>query len=390
MGKNNSIRKYAFITTVEASIKSFMLPYVKELKALGFEAHLICNYSDDFFESFSEEYLCHKIDLKRGFDLKSTLGTIVNLYKYFRSNEIEVVEYGTENAAFCAAIASKLAGVPIRIYDHWGARYVGLNGISRTVSKLIERTAAFFSTNIRQVSLENMELCVSDHIYKRDKVKVLGKGGTVGVDMTVFDLKYKESYKKFIREKYEIPQDTVLIGYVGRIQSDKGINELLEAFRNIQKTNSNVSLMLVGPIDEVNPVREELFSWAQRNTQVCFTGRVSEVFKYMSAFDVLVHPTYREGFGMVLQEAAAMKIPIITTSIMGPREFIQDNITGALVPPCDENSLREKILELINDKKLALEYAEANYKYTKENFERSVMVKRIVRDRLDIIGDYKS
>ena len=103
-----------------------------------------------------------------------------------------MVEYGTENVSFCGSIAAWMARVPVRIYNHWGARYVGYEkGFARSFSIFIEKTCARLSTVVRQSSELNRQMCVADGIYKAEKVKVLGFGGTVGADFGRFDISKK-------------------------------------------------------------------------------------------------------------------------------------------------------------------------------------------------------
>lgn len=377
--------KHVFMTTIEGSLRSFMLPVITKMDKDKYDITLMCNMSDDFYKEMSEEYHCVPLDLARGFNLKKTVACIFKLIKEFRKLKPTIIEYGTENVSFCAAIAGWFAGVPVRIYNHWGARYVGLSGFSRVLSIIIETTAAFFSTDVRQVSHKNREMCIRDHIYSAKKVKVLGLGGTVGVDVTKFELDKKEGYKKSVREEYSVPENSILLGFVGRIQRDKGINELIEAFMKLYEEDNSRYLMLVGPVENTIPIKEENMKWAEECPNVRFTGRVSDVYKYVSAFDVLVHPTYREGFGMVLQEAAALKTPIITTNIIGPSEFVTNGFNGVLVEPKDTDSLYNGIKELVLFPEKMKEYAENGYKFTMENFERSVMVGRIIADREELL-----
>lgn len=377
--------KYGLLTTVESNMRSFTLPIVENLDKDCFEAVMMCSMSKSFEEEFSREYRCIPIGIKRGFHFLNLIKTIFELRKIFVNEQFDIVQYGTENAAFCASIAAWMARVPIRIYEHWGARYVGYSGGMRFISKIIEKTAALFSTDIRQVSKKNMELCINDRLYPETKVKVLGKGGTVGVDFSKFDFHKKQEYRSSVIEEYNIPGNAFVFGFVGRIQRDKGINELIQSFKYINDAYKNVYLLVVGSIDNANPVNKDLLNWAITCEKVIFTGFVRETYRYMSAFDVMVHPTYREGFGMVLQEAAALKIPIITTDIMGPGEYICNGETGILVPARDIDALQTAMSSLMNDSESRNKYANNNFRYTLQYFERSVMINRILEDRIGLL-----
>ncbi len=377
--------RYAFLSTIGGSIVAFMRPYFEKLDPEKYDITLISTFTPEQYQDFSRKYKCIDLQLERGFHLGKTVRVFCKLYKEFRRTDYQIIEYATANVSLCAAFAGWLMGIPVRLYNHWGALFVGYTGGQRFIVKNIERFAALFSTDIRQVSMRNLNLCVSGYLYPREKVKVLGLGGTVGVDFSRFDLGKKATYRNEIYKKYSIPETDLVFGFVGRINQDKGLNELIEAFQKISSGNSNVHLMLVGNIDKNKQPQEENLRWAQQSTQIIFTGAVNDVPIYMSAFDVLVHPTYREGFGMVLQEAAALKVPIITTDIIGPGEFIQRDKTGLLVPAKDADALREAMLKLLNDSELRKTLAQNCYEYTKQNFARQAMVNRIIHDREELL-----
>ncbi len=376
--------KYCALTTIDNSMTAFVLPAMKVFKDHGYDITLVCKMSKEFQVQHEKEFSCFPIDIERGYNLIKTIKNIVVLFSYFRKEKFDMIQYGTENVSLCAAIAGFFAGIPVRIYDHWGARYIGLSGFSRFICKNIERIAAFFSTDIRQVSNLNMEQCIKDKIYSSKKVKVLGMGGTIGVDTQVFDLEKKEQYRTEIREEYDIPQNSVLIGYVGTIRKDKGSNELIEAFRKLSHQKENIYLMLVGGFFQEDPISYENQQWAEASNHVIFTGRVSDVHRYMSAMDILVHPSYREGFGMVLQEAAALRIPIITTNIPGPSEFIKDGQNGILIEKEDAESLLKAIEFYLDNSNKMKVYAENAYTLVKEYFSREIMIHRMLKDRTSL------
>ena len=178
------------------------------------------------------------------------------------------------------------------------------------------------------------------------------------------------------------PEDGFLFGYVGRINRDKGINELLSAFRSLQKKYDNIYLALVGMIDDTNPIDPENLAYAQKDAHIVLTGNVpsSEVYPYMAMFDVLTHPTYREGFGKVLQEAMGVGIPIITTNVPGPSEVVEDQVSGILVEAMNAQNLAEKMEILYADADLRRRFAAAGRKRAETYFDRPIMLDNILED----------
>lgn len=370
---------YCALTTLSTSLKHFVIPSALYLSAHGYVVTVGCCKDNDFSQNLPKNIAFLPLDIERGYSLKKTIKTIGFLYRYFRKNKTDMVEYGTENVAFCAAIAAGLAGVPVRIYNHWGARYIGYSGISRQVSLFIERTAAIFSTDIRQQSIKNMDMCIKDHVYPAGKVSVIGYGGTVGADFSKFDIMRKEEYRREIREQFNIPSNAMVFGDVGSIRKDKGTNELLQAFKGLNM--SNTWLMLVGEVFQADAPQRDLIEWAQKCSRVVFTGSVNDVERYISAFDCIVHPSYREGLGMVLQEAGALGVPYITTNIPGPSEFGIDGETGFLVEKEDYKDLQNKMQLLSDSPELLSDMSRKVYELTTERYEQNTMVKRIYEDR---------
>lgn len=378
--------KIAILTTIDASMTWFMLPMAYGLKSRGIDVTLICNMSDEFYDKYSVDFQCVKLDIERGFNLGKTIMNYFYLVKIFKKEKFDMIEYATDNVGLPAAIAGKHANIKIRLFDAWGILFVAYDGIKKLAAKIIEKTEIKYSTDIRQVSEKNLEFGMKSGLYKKNsRVKVLGKGGTIGVDLNRFDVKYKKIWNEEIREKYHIPQNAMLLGFVGRIQRDKGINELIEAYRKLYEEDSNIYLMLVGFIDTANPIKDDNMSWAKNCPNIIFTGRVANTEKYMSAFDMLVHPTYREGFGMVLQEAGAVKTPIITTNIIGPSEFITDGWNGVLVDSMNTESLYKGIKRNMNNLDKMSAMAEECYLFTKQYFDRIIMVERMINDRLSLL-----
>lgn len=375
--------KYCTLTTISVSIRSFILPSAINLAENGYEVTIGCQKDDKLAKDIPEGIHYLPLSIERGFSLKSTIKAIWQLYRFFCKNNVQMVEYGTENVSFCASIAAWLARVPVRIYNHWGARYVGYTDVARQFSLFIERTTALLSTTIRQQSPKNMQICVADKVYSAKKVKVLGYGGTVGADFQKFDISQKEQWSKDFRQKYGIAIDDIVFGDIGYVRKDKGHDELLTAFKNI--CNEHTWLVLVGDVFEPDAPETNLMEWAKESKQVIFTGRVSDVEHYAAAFDCIVHPSYREGLGMVLQEAGALGVPYIACDIPGPGEIGIDGTTGLLVEKGNAVDLQKKMKSLFDNPTKINEMSKAMFELTKERYERSVMLKRILDDRNELM-----
>ena len=370
------MKKICIITTVAITLESFVVETAINLyKTEGYDITLICDHNPDFAASLPEYLHYIPVKMGRGIDFKA-LGSIKELYKILKKGKFDLVQYSTPNASCYASIAAFLARIPVRIYAQWGIRYVGLGGFSRKIFKFIEKIVCRLSTNIRAVSFKNMQFAIDEKLYKSEKASVIGNGGTIGVDMTDYDLQKKEAWRQEIRNKYALSESDFVFGFVGRISADKGCFELLESFKNLSAENENLKLMIIGPKEDNCSISKDLLDWADKSKAVIFTDLVAkrDMKAYYSAIDVLVHPTYREGFGMVIQEAGALAIPVITTDIPGASEVMENGVSCMLVEPKNTSELQSAMKFLAETPEKVSQLGDAAFKRTKELYARPIML----------------
>ena len=383
------MKKMCICTTLSITMKTFVVETSKYLhENCGYDITLICNEDEKFEKSLPEYLHFIPVHMARGIDL-SALKSIKQFIQIFKEQQFDMVQYSTPNAACYASIAAKRAKVPVRLYCQWGIRYVGMSGVSRKIFKAIEKMVCRNSTDIRAVSPMNKAFAVSEGLYPEQKAVVVGKGGTIGVDMQQNDLSKKTEYRSAIRKQYGISDEAFVYGFVGRVSVDKGTTELLTAFQKITKSMPDAKLLIVGPMEDSCGVPAEIIEWARKSHQVVMTGMVdgSKMNEYYSAMDVLVHPTYREGFGMVLQEAGALGIAMITTKIPGASEVMEDGVSCLLVEPKDVSELECAMKKLITDRAYSQKIGQAAYERTKQYYDRPIMLENLREDYVKVLGD---
>ena len=301
MNEKRKIRICA-LTTISKTMDWFVVDSMRNLAKNGYDVTLVCNMEEGFAERNNDYATCIDIPMSRGASLSDLAEMPWKLYRLFKKEKYDVIYYTTPNAALYASIAGKMAGIKCRYYNQWGLRYVSFGGVKRKVFKFLEKLTCRFSTTIREASPLNRQLAIEEGLCPANKISVIGIGGTTGVSLKECDAVDNGNSRTTLRAKYGIPSDAFLYGYVGRVNADKGINELITAFVNIQKRQEDAYLALVGMVDTTNPISDENMTIAKSNNHIVMTGNVppSEVYAHMAMFDVLTHPTYREGFGKVL------------------------------------------------------------------------------------------
>lgn len=382
------MKKICFVTTVSLTMRVFVVETAKYLhEQLGWDVTLICNRDEEFAATLPEYLHYIPVLMNRGID-KTALRSIRDFVRVFRREKFDMVQYSTPNAACYASIAAKIAKVPVRLYAQWGIRYTGLSGITRKIFRAIEKMVCSKSTIVKAQSPLNRQFAIDEGLCPADKISVVGYGGTIGVDLDDLDIEKKQLWRSEIRSRYGLSEEDFVFGFSGRITVDKGCRELLAAFREMVAEGKDGKLMIVGPVDEDCGVDKDLIAWANASDRVILTGSVpgEEMKKYYSTMDVLVHPTYREGFGMVLQEGGALGLPIITTKIPGASEVFADGESVCLVEARNKEQLKEAMLKMSAHRDWAEQLGQQAYQRTKERYARPIMLENQRRDYLEILG----
>lgn len=383
------MKKICMITTVSVTLKSFVVDTAIHLHDhCGYDVTLICDEDEAFAKSLPDTIAYIPVRMSRGANILG-FAAIGQLVEIFKREKFDLVQYATPNAACYASVAAFLARVPIRLYCQWGIRYVGFTGIKRLVFKCIEKMTCMLSTDVRAASQLNKEFSVREGLYRQEKAAVVGSGGTIGVNMSVYDVLQKDAWKREIRDAYTLKEDDFVFGFSGRVTTDKGCAELFRAFQEVQSTCRNVKLLVVGPMEEDCGIDAELYRWAKNSKNIVFTGSVpgNQMQRYYAAMDVLVHPTYREGFGMVIQEAGAMAVPVITTNIPGASEVMEAGVSCVLVEPKDPVGLAAAMRCLAEEPCRVKELGVAALERTKCLFERGVRLKLQEKDYTELLKD---
>ena len=383
--------KIGVLATISKTMDWFLVDSMRNLAKNGYDVTLIANMEEGFIERNSDFAKCIHFEMSRGVSIKDLIFGTAKMKKLFKKEKFDVIYYMTPNAAMYASVAGKRAGIKTRIYNQCGIRYVSFSGIKRKIFRFVEKLTCRNSTHVRSQSPLNMQFAINERLTTPDKISVVGIGGTIGVELDKCRAIDRVATKCELRAKYGIPADAFVYGYVGRINADKGINELVEAFSSIEKKYENAYLVLVGMYDEQNPITEENYAKCKGDDRIVMTGNVppAEVYSHMAMFDVLTHPTYREGFGKVLQEAMGVGVPIITTNVPGPSEVIENGISGILCEVKNSSDLAEKMSTLYERADLCEAYARAGLERAERYFDRPIMLKNILDDMNEIMGGSK-
>ena len=365
-------KRVCFVTTIPMTIDWFVTPFGKEFVKRGFEVYYITSNITNAFREKHNYAKCIEVPMARGFNPLKLFKGIKLMKKVLKEYNFESIFYGTPNASFITSHASKQINIKKRIYLQWGYRYIGFkNPLLYFLAKQIERATFKNSTHSVIVSKKNREIAIKEKFCTAENSGVAGVGGVGGADTYVTEKLLKENKKDAIRVEYNIPVDSFVFGFTGRICTDKGMNELINAFVLLkQKYTDNITLVLQGPDDVQTKKTKKIIARAKTNKDIIFINRLehSEALRVMSTFDVLVHPTYRDGFGTTIEEAMALRIPCITTNIPGPSEVLENEVNGLLVNVKDDQDLSNAMERYLLDSNLRKKHSENAYEYATKNY----------------------
>jgi len=303
---------------------------------------------------------------------------IFKLYFFLKRENPKIVHSHTPKAGFVGMTASFFAGVPIRMHTVAGLPLMERKFIKKKVLIFIEKLTYLFATNVYSNSKKLMEFILSKKFCSKRKIKTLANGSSNGIDTKYFSNNISLISKNKLLDTLKILKNDFVFCYVGRVVKDKGINELVSAFNELNLKNKNCKLIIVGKIEnETNPVSKSTMGIIKKNKNILLTGFKNDVRPYLSIGNCFVFPSYREGFPNVLMQAGAMDLPCIATNINGCNEIIQDNINGFLIPPKNIDAL-VKAMQKIMDKKLIIKLSKNSRLMVKEKYDQKYFWKKLL------------
>ncbi|MFT6069516.1 MAG: glycosyltransferase involved in cell wall biosynthesis [Bacteriovoracaceae bacterium] len=318
--------KIARVATVPISLMGSrnVLSYISK----EFDLQVVCSEGEAFEEV--QSYLNNpikKIQIKREISPCSDLISTWRLIKYFRRRKIDISHSNTPKAGVICAIAAFLVRVPVRCHTFTGQRWATLSGFKRLLLMTCDRLICKLNTHVYADSESQIKFLSQNKIPGKKSLICLGQGGFAGVDL--------ERYSKTRLKKDTLPRilepiaGKFIISFVGRIVKEKGIEELLRSFSRLKERGLNIGLLLIGSFEEeLDPISNECKEVIQKYEEIVHAGYLSYPEELLAYSSVLCLPSYREGFPMVVLEAASLGIPSIVSEIPGNIDTVVNNETG--------------------------------------------------------------
>lgn len=342
--------KIARVSTVPYFVATQIKQQIEHTAAHGADVTVITSPGPELQRVSWNASLRHlPLHIPRSFNPLRDPLALLDLTRILRRGKFDIVHSTTPKAGLLAAIAGRLAGIPLRVHTFTGQPWVTLRGPMAQVARLADRVIGTLDTHCYADSASQRQFLIDSGVARPEKISVIGDGSIAGVDLTRFDPgRFPTAQREATRKALGISEQSRIVLFVGRVGVDKGVIEMLEAFHQALAAGIDTDLVLVGPFDPpAGPENPVSVSPLLRHPRIHHVGYTDTPEEYMAVADLLCLPSYREGFGTVVIEAAAMGVPTLGTDIYGLRDAVADGVTGVLVPPQDARTLAEKLLSLL-------------------------------------------
>ena len=303
------------------------------------------------------------------------LKALIKLVRYLRKERPEIVHTHTPKAGIVGMLAAKLARVPIRLHTVAGLPLMEATGKKRWLLNTVEKLTYACATGVYPNSKGLYDFILKEKFTKPEKLNIIAGGSSNGINTKHFNPElFRETEKEKLRNSLSISANDFVFVFVGRLVGDKGINELVSAFKSLSAKNKTQGskLLLVGPLEtELDPLEQETLQEIETNPNIIAVGYQNDVRPYFAISNALVFPSYREGFPNVVMQAGAMGLPAIVSNINGCNEIIKDRENGVIIPVKNTAAIEETMSQFLEDKEFVSELKQKARSLIVERYEQS-------------------
>jgi len=377
------------IATHAVSANNLMRGQLRYLRERGYETILITAPSAELdMVARREQVQAIPVPMERNISPWKDLVALLAMCRVIGRLRPDIVNAGTPKAALLGMIASRLSGVPVRIYTLRGLRLETARGATRLVLTLVERVTSLCATRVLCVSNSLRETYVKRGLTTRQKTVVLGPGSSNGIEMRRFTAAPRVS-RTALRERYGIPPTAPVLGFVGRLTSDKGIKELFDMFGRLLPSHPELRLVLLGDFEQGDPLPDDVVSKIRRHPHVIRPGFVANTAEFYPLFDLLVFPSHREGFPNVPLEAAAAGLPVVGFRATGTIDAVEEGTTGTLVPCGDVAALTAATRRYLEDASLRQKHGQAGRSRVAREFAQQHAWSELAQLYVDLLEQHR-
>jgi len=386
MKKN--LNKLIRITTVPISLRVLLKGQHRFMSDNGFRVIGVSSSGSELDEVVREERIeAIPIEMSRKITPIQDLKSLWKAYRLLKREKPVIVHTHTPKAGIIGMFAAKLAGVPIRLHTVAGMPLMEVAGGKRMVLDFVERLTYSAATKVYPNSKGLFDFIVSHRYTSLKKLKVIANGSSNGINTSLFSKELiSEEQQSLLKNELGIGNDDFVFVFVGRLVGDKGVNELVKAFCELNY--SSVKLLLVGPVEsDLDPLDSDTLKRINENKNIISVGFQKDVRPYFAISRALVFPSYREGFPNVVMQAGAMELPAIVSDINGCNEIIIEGKNGTIIPVKNVGAIKDAMEMMITNNELYLKMKGSARKMITERYEQQVVWDALLSEYKDLLKD---
>ena len=355
-------KKILFATTSPVTMQAFVVPLIADLQASNYQIELLCGEGKLAIDKTYSSSNLHQVKLGRNISILEDLKSIPQCFRIIHRIKPDMIIASTPKISPIVIICAWLLRIPIRIFQIRGARWEGLSGWRRKLVQLADRASSTFSTDLLSVSKSLSELYEKSGITSKP-VTVLGSGSSKGVDLQIFT-----------GMDPNFDSNLGVIGFLGRLSIDKGLDQALEAFDLISQEFPDAILEVVGTLDDTQPIQSYALARIASDPKIKWLQHVpnSDLPNVVGKWNLLIFPSNREGLPNAVIEVGAMGVPTVGWNVTGVRDAVLEGETGFLLPYGDTKAMALKVSEILRaSDKLSMRRKAQNF--VRENFDSDLV-----------------
>ncbi len=374
----SGLRKSKLAIIVAGRFLLFFRGCVERLRERGFEVSTISSPGPEQEPLLAEGAVLYYVPMEREIAPLRDLVSLWRLWRLLRRVRPDLTNSGNPKAGLLGGLAAVLAGVPCRIYALHGLRLETTAGLKRRILTWTERIACKCAHRVVCDSASLRQRAIDLGLVPAAKTRV---HTCHGIEIE----RYADSDENLaraaeLRRQLNLPNDCLVIGFVGRLTRDKGIPELAEAYWQLRSEFPGLHLLLVGDEESGDPIPPEIWKGIEADPLILRPGFVPDTAAYYQLMDIHVLPSWREGFGLVNIEAQAAGKPVVTTQATGAIDSVLDGTTGILVPVGDASALARAIGELLRDGAKRREMGRRGREWVAREFTRDTVMAALAEE----------
>lgn len=358
--------KICQLCAVDFTLYHFLLPLIRAQQAAGHEVVGVCSDGPFIRKSNLSDLRTVSVPISRSLNLFSHIVSYIRLLRLFRHERFDVIHVHTPIAAFLGRLAAKRAGVKFVIYTAHGFYFHERMPVwKRKVFIALERWAGLYTDVLFTQAEEDAEAARNLGLCRGGIIQAIGNG----IDpQTFYPPKDGGVVRRKLRDKFNTPENAIVIMITGRMVSEKGYPELFKAMEE-----QEAILWAVG--ERLSSDHNKAVKETNIPNNVRLLGYREDIADLLRSADIFVLPSHREGMPRSIIEAMMVGLPVIATDIRGSREEVVSGETGILVPVADRVALQEAIAKLISDRTLAEQMGEAGFLRASKIYDESQVIK---------------